>query len=168
MRRSILIVLAILLLASFAAAQRSEGEKNSLRGLSGIFVLVETVTEDARRQGLDNNLLQTDVELRLRKASIHIASQTELIQSDKIGVLYINVGTTQLKDGLFVVCENIDLRQSVRLARDNSIRLETATTYRINETFGTFPPSRLRDGVRSLINDKVDAFISDYLAVNQR
>lgn len=171
MRRAILVMLAIALLASMAslaAAQRSEGEKKSLRGLSGVFVLIETVSEDARRQGLDDNLLQTDAELRLRKANIHVATQTEMVESDKIGMLYINVGTTQLKDGLFVVCLNVDLQQSVRLVRDNLIIIESATVYRIKGTFGTFPPSRLRDGVRSSLNDKVDAFINDYLAMNQK
>lgn len=169
MRRAILAMLAIPLLAGIAplaAAQQSEGQKKSLRGLSGVFVLVETMTEDAQRQGLDDNLLQTDAELRLRRANIRVATQAEMVQSDKIGMLYINVGTTQLRDGLFVVSQNVDLRQSVRLVRDNSIIIETATVYRINGTFGTFAPSRLRDGVRSSINDKVDAFINDYLAMN--
>ncbi len=102
MRRTIPLLFAIALLVCMvplpAKAQRSEIQKKSLRGLKGVYVLVEFLTEDAQRQGLDDSQLQTDAELRLRKANVHVATQTEMIQSDNIGTLYINVGTMQLRD----------------------------------------------------------------------
>ena len=173
LRRIVLIFVISLLLVLeplTLCAQRSLG-KNSLRGLKGVFVLVETITGDAQRQGLTEGQLQTDAELRLRKANIRVASQAEATQSgnsDNIGILVINVGTMQVRDSLYVTYISVDLRQSVRLVRDNSIIVETAATYQTAALFGTVSSNNLRETVRNEVNDKIDRFMNDYLAVNQK
>ena len=167
MKRIILLLGIVLLVAPLTVkAQVSDAAKKSLRGLKGVYVLVEELTDEVQRQELDNNQLQTDAELRLRKAGIRVATKTEAIQSDDIGILYINVGMMQLHSGLCVVSESVDLQQSVRLIRDNSIIVNSATTYRIRASFGTVACTKFREDARTSINDKVDVFINDYLAMN--
>ncbi|MER3447850.1 MAG: hypothetical protein C4291_13930 [Candidatus Dadabacteria bacterium] len=44
----------------------------SLRGLHGVRVLLTDLNSDAKQEGLIKSELQTDVELRLRKAGIRV------------------------------------------------------------------------------------------------
>lgn len=169
MKRLIILPAIVLLLATGTInAQVSESAKKSLRGLKGIYVLVEELTGEAKQQGLDDSQLQTDAELRLRKAGIRVATRSEMIQSDDVGILYINVGAIALKSGLCVVHESVDLEQSVRLVRDNSILVNAAIIYRVKGSFGTVACPKLRDDVRGSLDDQIDIFINDYLAMNPK
>jgi len=69
------IVLTFMVLASissysFAFAQDSESNRQSLRGIEGIFVLIESIKAETQKDGLTENLLRTDTELKLRLGRI--------------------------------------------------------------------------------------------------
>jgi hypothetical protein len=76
---SIRLILVLLLLASTGAqGGDTEGERATLRGLDGVQVVVEDLQPDVERNGLTRQQLQTDVELRLRKAGIRVLTEQEL------------------------------------------------------------------------------------------
>src|SRR2546425_3316356 len=70
-----------------------EGARETLRGLKGVGVVVERVSPDAERDGLTQSQLQTDVELRLRKAGIPALTQEECRATPGHPFLYVNVNT---------------------------------------------------------------------------
>ncbi len=47
-------------------------DAKTLRGLKAISVLIESFDSEATQAGLDKNMIQTDVELRLRKAGVRV------------------------------------------------------------------------------------------------
>ena len=69
---SMRLILVLLLLASTGAqGLDNENTRATLRGLNGVQVVVEDMMKpDIERDGLTRQQLQTDVELRLRKAGI--------------------------------------------------------------------------------------------------
>jgi len=71
MKRCSLILVCLVLTGSSAIAQNF-GEKDSLTGIKAISVVIEKLDSDAEAAGLSGEQLQTDVELRLRKAGIPI------------------------------------------------------------------------------------------------
>ena len=70
MPRVICAIALIVLGATTTAAQNVE--RDSLRGLGAISVLVEDMPEELKSKGLDARQIQTDVELRLREKGIKV------------------------------------------------------------------------------------------------
>jgi len=58
----------------------SELDRATLRGLQGVDVIVENLTPEVERAGLTRQQLQTDVELRLRKAGIPLLTSAERVK----------------------------------------------------------------------------------------
>jgi hypothetical protein len=72
---ALLIVASPLVVPACAAATDSEAE--SLRGISGVYVLVENLSDEARRDGLNEQDIQTDVGLKLRLAGVKVLTEAE-------------------------------------------------------------------------------------------
>ena len=49
--------------------------RKTLVGLSGVYVLVETIEDDVERDGLSRAQIQTDMELKLREAGIPVLTE---------------------------------------------------------------------------------------------
>lgn len=152
-------------------AQSSLG-KESLRGLKGVYVLVEDFAPEVEKAGLWKSQMQTDAELRLRKAGIRVATADESLSNYDYCQLYINVATNPLKgksEGLFAFDITIEVDQMVRLARRGAAGLPMmASTYQVAGSVGTVGVDHLRDDLRGAINDRIDTFLNDYLAANPK
>ena len=169
MRRIIPLLFAIPLLVviapSVAKAQERVG-KETLRGLKGVYVLANMTKADDEQQGLRQNQLQTDVELRLRKAGIYVATETERSNSN-FGTLYIGVAIKQIRGfPMYSYLITVELNQPVSLVRNPSMKI-LAATYAVGDILGTVGADHLVD-VRHSVSDAVDTFINDYLAMNQK
>jgi len=143
-------------------------ERETLRGLKGFYVLVEELRADIVRAGLTKKILQTDVELKLRKAGIRV-----LLTKDEMQYLYIRVTAMDLKAETqhepiaqrgFLYLVDATFRQGVILSRNRSIKLPGATTWE-SSLFGISADLR---GIREVVSDLVDEFMNDYLAVNPK
>lgn len=168
-RVRLLFVCALLLGITSSIMAQSSDEKGSLRGLKGIYVLVEKVGGRVEQQGLTTSQLKTDAELKLRKAGIRVATSGESLDSH-IGTLHISVtaSPTQSVPNLYQVTIVVELLQDVRLARDPTISVFSAATYAVWRGCGTVGVDHLRDDVRNAAGDDVDVFINDYLAMNPK
>jgi hypothetical protein len=81
-RHRVLVGLAILgtivgLAAFEGDAADDEDTRTTLRRLSGIRVLIESLEPDMERAGLSQQQLQTDVELQLRHAGLRVLTTEE-------------------------------------------------------------------------------------------
>ncbi len=173
MRRTPLLLFASFLtvVLSTSISAQSLG-KETLRGLKGVYVLVENLDADTERAGLWKSQIQTDAELKLRKAGVRVATETESINDYGFATLYINVGTNSLKGsntGLYAFNVTIQAEQMARLARlPATLPPVVSVTYEVIGQFGTVGESHLRDQLRSVVNDGIDTFLNDYLAVNPK
>lgn len=148
-------------------------QRETLRGLSGVYVLVEQIRVDMESDGLTHDRIQTDVELRLRKAGIPVLSKEQMLKAPGMPNLYINIQSIRsaIYRGYSYSLE-VSLDQDVSLTRTvistNPTYHPTITASTWSRTLvGTAPVDELST-IRRSIADYVDQFINDYLAVNPK
>jgi hypothetical protein len=162
MTRRLLTVLVFVAGAAptFVLAQDFESNRETLVGLSGFEVGVQGFDEedaDARLISLTRSQLQTDTELRLRKAGIPITEGRPY--------LLVSVDFTGCEEecGFSVA---VQVNQLVLLDRDLSVRIVAPTW---GKSFvGVVSRSLARGAIRGAVGDCVDEFLNAYLSVNPK
>ena len=164
-----LAALVVTVLASAGLAQEAPTTAATLRGLTGVDVVVEQVptepeVEEAR---LGSSAVQEDIESQLREGGIRILSDEEWQAAPGRPWLFVRVQMLrpQAARRAFVYVISLDLMQQVGLARDPGIDA-VGMTWRTGEigTVSAVNVPRVRDSLRAL----VDTFINAYWAVNPR
>jgi len=145
-----------------ASANDSDTERVSLTGLTAVSVVVEDLSEIARKSGLVGATLQADVERRLRQAGISVTSDAD-------AYVYVHVTVADPGPSLplpYVV--EVALMQEVTLPRGVKTRtpLQTATWW-LN-SLGMSGPDRLRTGVSDKVAEFADNFVRAFRSVNPR
>lgn len=171
------LVVAICILTSLGAGvpdangQAFPDQRDSLKGLTGVWVSVDTVEKDAEQKGLTQFALQTDVELRLREKGVRVFSErpgppASLVVGPKQGVIAVSVNTKQTRHapGAFVFNVSLQLRQSVLT---QGAQETLASTWDSGSLVGTVGSERVED-LRNGVRDLVDEFTNDWLAVNPK
>lgn len=149
-----------------AAETVTPGARESLRGLSGVHVLIEDISPDAQADGLSKGEIQTAVELILRSAGIRILTVSETLATPSQSCLHIHVGTNKSKPERYALSVRLQLWQQVSLVQRPAHTM-SAPTYMESGT-GTFSSRMLRDGISEVIEPMVKTFANNFLAVNPR
>jgi hypothetical protein len=161
------MVICLTLLLAPATLAASEVERDSLKGLPGVQVLVETLPADVEQYGLTAELIRTDVELRLRRSGIRVFSADEEDPSPAKAFVYVNLNVFQVDNGapgLYAASVSVELHQRLRSLVSGLAFYGTTWERSSVHTLGKNNLRQLRDDV----NDVVDKFINDYLAANPR
>jgi len=136
-------------------------ERDTLAGLIGIYVRIGSNTE-ATEYGLSKEVLQTDVELQLRRYGVRVMSGEGV---GRMPELYVQA--TGKKDsvleGAIAVAVKVEFCQDVILLRDPTKHCAAVTWQ--DEVVMLVGTESIR-GVRGELSDLVDRFINDYLAAN--
>jgi hypothetical protein len=156
MKRSLLGVLPLctLLLLPVGLSASDRGEVQSLRGLKEVYVVVEPLESGAEKWGLTTDQVLTDVQLRLRRAGIHVTGSVD------DAFLYVGIDFFKDVGNRRNYAIRISLNQQVILERDPTIHI-SAATWNYNSVGYANP-----DELRKYLGDDVDRFINDYLAAN--
>jgi len=158
-----ILAMVFLLLHTFPLAG-DELDQRALRGLKGVSVLVEGMNPQAERLGPTKAQIQTDVELRLRKAGVRVLTKKEGDETPGMPWLYVNVNTLFLqKIPLVVYNISVVLNEMVTLARG----FEHVGSIWSTGFTGAVGVSNI-GAIRKDVGDQVDKFINDYLAVNPK
>jgi hypothetical protein len=157
--------IALLGLASAARAQGTV-DREPLRGLSGVFVLVEELPEQVAQKGFSRQQIQAAMEERLKGSGIAVLPKEAWLNTPGTPMLYANVNVNPEKHQDRYACSvSVSLAQRVVLERDGSIKI-LARTWQVG-TVGL-----LSDSAPGAIQDQlaflVDRFASDFLAVNPK
>jgi hypothetical protein len=88
---AMLLLIVSMLPGSRAYGQGSPATANTLKGLSGVQVLIEELNDAAKALGLDTAAIQTDVELKLHMAGLRVLSDEEEKSTPDRPWLYMNV-----------------------------------------------------------------------------
>ena len=164
---SVAAVAVFLTLASRVLALDPGSPEARLAGITAIHVVVEDINRDAERDGLLRSTLQTDVELKLRLAGIHVVTEREWWDSTDSGTLYLRVGTLKhVESGLYAYDIDLHLKESARRVRKPTIIL-SAVTWNTPGMIGLVGVKNLSE-VRQSVRDLVDRFINAYLAANPK
>jgi hypothetical protein len=150
-----------------AAQSPASGARESLKGLPGLFVLVEHLNPDAERDGLTDDVIRTAVEQRLRLAGIRVlANSEELFASNPAtAYLYINVQAERGQmagSNLYVYRIDVELNQWLQSQVTGS-EIPGVTWHR--GALGTARANNIRD-LHHITLSLTDQFINDFLAAN--
>jgi hypothetical protein len=156
------LVACLLCFSGSAYGQISDTQRGALGGLIyPITVEVGAVDPVLAPYTLSESQIQTDVELRLRKAGVPLKSKGEYLSYPQF---YVTLNAWE-DGGLYFYHIRIRLNEGVDLHRRPN-RLTLATTWE-DEVFGTIGQKNLRN-LRENIADLVDKFINDYITANPK
>lgn len=163
------LVVTVLTLALQSPLFAINGKSNraTLRGLSGVGVLIEQLAPEVEKEGLIKNQLQIEVELKLKMAGIKVLTKEECLKTPGEPYLYVNVNVNTAKTESDIYPYSIDvlLMQKVSLLRDPK-----QTTYAVTWStggVGSIEKSILSQ-LRGSVEEMVDLFIKTYLSENPK
>jgi hypothetical protein len=147
-------VLAVLLIATLQASRAFGQESldaNTLKGISEVQVAVGDLSDSAQALGLEEETIQTAIELQLRRAGMRVSSTP-------VGAfVYISVTVVGRASAI-----RVELNQSARLLLSGEVWTVTTWSKDYLEENST------AESVRSHFKDIVDAFLNDWLSVNPK
>jgi hypothetical protein len=141
----------------------TEYTRETLLGLKGVVVVIETVKPDAEADGLNVAELQTDVELRLSQGGVRVLPHPEWRETPGRPWLYVSVNTIKHL-GSYFFSVDVQLKQDVSLPRQPSIMTSSAT-WELG-SIGFVNPELLPVKIRESVGTYIDNFISDYSEAN--
>jgi hypothetical protein len=163
--KTVFATLALQIAASAAHAQMFVATgRDTLRGLSGVEIVVEVAQPELARRGLDPAAIRADVERRLRAAGVAVyASQAENPSPAK-PFLYVHLNALELpRGGGYAVALQVHVRQTLRSAVTNS-QIVNAMTWDAHNVVAA--PADGLVAVRGEIASYVDEFVRDWTAVH--
>lgn len=150
--------------ASVNATPEGVYTEKPLTGLKGVWVCVEDINSDARKDGLDPDQIKVDVELRLRKAGITVFDGIGSDGNDSAALLDVSINTSKRDNGMYVYDISLQLMELIHLIRPVA-NLAKATTWSTG-SFGTVGTDNMVVSLRQTVGDQVDRFANKYLAQN--
>jgi hypothetical protein len=161
--RSVLLIISLSFFLSVHPAKGMDDERESLKGLSAIYVVVEPIEREIERQGLTREKIRTDTIQRLRKAGIRILSKKEWLKNRAGPYLYVNLNIQKDPYGVYFHAFRVELVQKVVLIRDP--KLEVFATTWSRQLLGS---RGYLSQVRYAIQDAVDLFLRDHGLANPK
>jgi len=162
-----ILIMALLLLPILSSAE--EYQRETLRGLRGVHVLIENMQPGAEeRFGLTKEQLKTDIELRLRKAGVRVLTTKEMFATAGMPNLYLNLNAFAYSPGVCAFCAykiKLALIEKVTLARGFKAQ---GSIWNTNALEINLKKEDIRQKVRDKVGELIDEFINDYLAANQK
>jgi hypothetical protein len=144
---------------SMVLASDSPSARATLKGIDTVWVLVEALTPGAKTLGLTQEMIQTDVELKLRLAGIRVVTQEEALKLPGSPCLYVDVNVVESAGAASI---GVELVQGVRLERNGDAIL--APTW----SMGTLGRNPSAQDIRDRVKDYVDTFLNALLSVNPK
>lgn len=172
--KKLLLALTFSFLSTMTVLGQSDDvrERATLRGLPGVFVFIDTVKGDLEKDGLTEQQLQTDVEVRLRKAGIRVLTVEEVRESESKPALVVSVIALKsdplsklLESNSYSFLISIELKQAASLQRMPANKFSVTTWS--DKALGYTTAKNIRV-IRDGLGDYVDRFINAYLTVNPK
>jgi hypothetical protein len=164
-------VLVIVLLGSLMGlampghSKADDVQNATLRGLSGVRVLVEPLDSKMERAGLTKEQIQTDVEFQLRQAGVRVLTEEERQGVRGTPALSVKVDglLSYNSQGLAAYTLSVEAYQDARLAANGASAL--VMTWRVS-SISLVGSANLPTGIRNAVRALVDQFIDAYRRVN--
>ena len=165
MRYVVIAMLMALVCFDLSMAQTRDQQRESLRGLQGVEVVIEDMRADAQADGLSQEAIRTAVEHILRSNGIRVLTQSESLKTPAAPYLYVKAATYNHSSDLYAYAVTVEFMQKVSLV-GRPHQMMSATTWEKGGV-GTTSPSNMRQVINS-VESKVKEFANDFLAVNPR
>ncbi len=161
---AMIMVVTCLDLSTSQAA--SPEERDSLRGLPGVEVVIEDIDLDAQADGLSQEAVLTAVERILRSSDIRVLTRTESYKTPPEPHLYVRVAILADNNSGYALSALVELHQRASLLHRPQRKMSTAT-WSIR-SIGIVGRNQIRNVISKIIEPQVKEFANDFLAVNPR
>ena len=161
--RSVLIVTLIVLSHLDTSAARVE-DRESLRRLPGVEVIVETFLPEEEAAGFSRDTIRTGVELVLQSNGVRLLSEAERLETSSAPFLYVKVNPLKHSSAeTYCLTIEVELHQAVSLTNRPEQRMSARTWKRVQVAIiGEQITGRVTEVVEPLIKQ----FANDFLTVN--
>lgn len=145
--------------------------RETLKGISEVAVVIETLKPVAQTAGLSIEVLKNDVEQQLKRSRIKVRDMpTPLMQKtgarSATDIVYVKVGSVRPEGSESIVYSvSVEAKQIVTLDRLRA-RIRGTTTWE-SGMLGIVGTDEFVTEVRSDVGEHVGRFINDYLAANR-
>lgn len=161
-----LALAAVVVIAGAAPgpAQTAQEERDSLRGLAGVMVVVERLHNDAEEIELSRDDLEREITYRLKRAGIPSLTAEQREKDDRQAYLYVNCNVLYVPDiQLTSFSIDVELHQTATLKDGQELpALTWGRSY-----LGIQHRDRAAAAIRSQLGAFIEAFIADYHSVNK-
>jgi hypothetical protein len=164
MNRS-LIAIGIAILASVSTGQSQTRQRESLRGLDGVYVYVQPVAKEVEVGGLATIQVQNAVRKQLREAGISVQSEPQSANGSATLIIAISVVKRPAEEAYLFDVE-VSLLQAVHLVRQSDPDPFPAQTWS-QKALGITGPKRM-DLILEPLKVRVGDFVNDYFAANAK
>jgi hypothetical protein len=142
----------------------ADAQAETLRGLPGVWVVVEHVSPELEQAGVTQSVVQRDAEAKLRQAGIRVLNQEECWQTPGMPWLYMTVALLKASETTYAATIGATLNQEVQLTRNPQLKAFGAT-WDAGIHIGAIGTERVAS-VGESVGSLVDRFIAAYHAVN--
>jgi hypothetical protein len=139
-------------------------ERESLRGLLGMEVLVEPLNIEIEHLGLQTVKLRSDIRQRLQNAGLKVLTDRERLATPTAAMLVVRLDALHDRIGRYFYSIDLFLTQRVRLKSYVASELSAVTWMKLGG-IGIVADDNVNHLEYQMLR-KVDEFIKDYLAVN--
>lgn len=164
--RCVLIVALIVfshLGTSVALAGRVE-DRESLRRLPGVEVIVETFLSEEEAAGFSRDAIRTGVELVLQSNGVRILSGSERLETSSTPFLYVKVNPLKHSSAdTYCLAIEVELHQAVSLMNRPEQRMSARTWNRVQIAM---IGEQITGRVNELVEPLIKQFANDFLTVN--
>ena len=159
---ALIIVFSLAGFGSITFAGDSEPERKTLKGITGLMVMVRNVKSKGEKIDLTEDQLQTDAEIKLRMAGIEVLTEKQWLKKKGLPYIFITVHMKGKLETSYAYQVAVRLIQNVTLERNPDI-LSHAATWAVS-----FHGVGGKEDIRTAAKDLVDKFINAYLSVNSK
>jgi len=160
--------------AAFAAVMWTAGASGELTDkqltlakIDTLYVFVQGLTEETKREGLTAEQIQSVVEDKLKQMGVRVVSEEEGLKIAGSPVLYVNISANKrTRTPAFVYHVDVGILQKVTLVREPKIRTMSITWNR--GQVGYCPSISLAKSLRETVGYLMDRFEEDYRAANPK
>jgi hypothetical protein len=155
------ILTASLIVPLSPSVRADELTKSRMKGITGVYVYISRLSNDATEAGLSSDQIQTSIELRIRQSGIPILTKDEWLKYSTAGCFVIDVG----------VMKNLPLPiYSIQSEFDQLALLTTPPTVPVLAATwrsGSYGRGGI-DDIRRVIDDQVSDFLNKFLEANPK
>lgn len=139
----------------------------SLAKIDALYVFVQGLTEETKREGLTTEQIQSEVEDKLKQMGIRVVSEEEGLKIAGSPVLYVSISVyKRTRTPAFVYHVDVGVLQRVTLVREPRIRPMSITWNK--GQLGYCPSISLAKSLRETVGYLMDRFQEDYRAANPK
>jgi hypothetical protein len=155
--------MSFLILAPDGFAQDDADTRPTLRGFSGVYVVVEPLSPQIESEGLTTDQLQKDIVEKIRTAGIKVLSKEEFFKTPGKPYLYVNASISILRTQItrYIFYIRLEFNQEVSLVKNPETIVPAATW-----STGGWGIDFSLESICGVLRNQVEKFINAYLAMN--